>query len=112
MLYRTIARLAISPYAIFLKRTAKQFPLSAFKGSNRAQLKARGRAVAAAYRALSKSDKTRLEAAAKRAPKPKPRTPVKRRPNVYAKFVRANFHKVKKLAPHKRLAALAKLWRA
>ena len=112
LLQRTLRRLAMSPYGVYLQRTASQFPISSFKGSIRQKIIARGRAVARAYSQLSKAEHAKLVAAARKAKTPRRRVPAKRLPNVYSRFVRANYHKVKRLSPSKRLAALAKLWRA
>ena len=103
---RTIRRLAVSPYAIFLKQTAKGFPIG--KGG----IAARGRAIAAAYKNLSPKGMQRLQYLAKNAKTPKRKVKKARKPNVYAKFVKANAKKVAKLPAKKRFAALGKLWRA
>ena len=106
MFSRSILRRGVSPFVVFLRQTKGKFPMSQF-----ADIKARAKAIGKAYRGLSAGEKSKLAAvAAKTAlPKRKPKAP--RKAGAYAKFVKANYSKVKSVAPAKRLAALAKLWK-
>jgi hypothetical protein len=107
-LRRTGRRLAVSPYTLFMKQTAKSIPTG--KGG----IRARGKAVAKAYKALGKAEKAKLVAAAKKAPTPEKKVPKAKKPRkagAYAKFVKKNYPKVMSVAPKLRMAAIAKIWR-
>ena len=100
----TPVRCAVSPYTIFMKQTAKHPKLQGLP------IEKRGRKLASMYRALSSAEKSRLAAAGAKAPTPKRRVPKPRKPNAWAKFVRANHSKVANLPFKKRLSALFKLY--
>ena len=101
----TRTALAVSPFALFLKRTAGML-----KGI---PLRTRGRKLGALYRALPRQERAALAAAAARTPRPKPK-PKPRRPRKlapFARFVKANFKSVRRLPASQRLKALAAKWR-
>uniref|UniRef100_A0A7S1PR78 HMG box domain-containing protein n=1 Tax=Neobodo designis TaxID=312471 RepID=A0A7S1PR78_NEODS len=103
---RAVRRL--TSFGLFMKQTAKNPALNALP------IKKRGVALGKMWRALPATQKKALAAQAKKIVlKPKVRKARKaRKPSAYNKFIQANYRKVKNVAPKKRLAALAKMWKA
>ena len=100
---RAVRRL--SSYGLFMKQTAKSPALNALP------IKKRGIALAKMWKAVPATQKKALAAQAKKIViKPKARKA--RKPSAFAKFIRANYRKVQNVAPKKRFAALAKMWKA
>ena len=99
----TRTALAVSPFALFLKRTA-----GTLKGI---PLRTRGRKLGALYRALPRQERAALAAAAARTPRPKPKPRRPRKLAPFARFVKANFKSVRRLPASQRLKALAAKWR-
>ena len=134
MLFRRSAVLrAVSPYLIFLKENGKKFPkVKTFPGkTHTARFVARAKALAKAYKALSKPALAQLAATAKKAPmkkrsKAKTAAAARRRTsaavmkqvkgkkvttNNVSAFVRRQYDAVKHKPKAARVAALVKLWR-
>ena len=126
MFTRTIIRNGVSPYLLFMKQNYKKFPITAFSAPTRQAAIAKiGRAMGKAYRNLSAAEfkvlkqKAMKMKASKHKKKFKDMTPAERRKKyggqkkvyAFAKFVKANYKKVRHDAPAKRLKALAQLYK-
>ena len=110
----------LNTYALFMLQNKDKFPMDKFDGTHTEKLKARGMAVAEAYRklapadmdrlkALSKTWKVPVKAKAKRAQKEKKE---KRAPGAYALFVKENMANVQGESVKDKMIAIAALWRA
>ena len=105
---------AVSPFTIFIKENAKKFPLRDFarQKTHKARISARGKAMADAYRKIRGKAKIVLIKKAERANYTVKRKRNHRKAVAFAKFVRDNCQKVRKLPVDRRLKALAKIWHA
>ena len=104
-MFRTTAPRLISGYGAFLKTAAQKF-----KGAPKSDVTSGkvGRALGAQWKALSAAKKSAFAKQGKRIKLAKKT----RKGSAFAKFVKKNYSKVTKLPFKKRLAALAKLWKA
>ena len=100
----TRTALGVSSYAVFLKRTAGT--LTGIPARTRA------RKLAAQFKALSRRERAALEAVAARTRRPKPKPRKHRKAGPFARFVKANYHSVRRLKPAQRMKALAVKWQA
>jgi hypothetical protein len=103
-----IVRGGISPYALWLTKSKGQH-------AGVKTIQERAKLVAAAYRALSPSDKAALFAEAKAMPTParkEKKVKATRAPTAYNNFVKANFDSVMGLPRTERLKVIGVKWAA
>jgi hypothetical protein len=107
-MFRTQIARGISPYALWLTKSKGQH-------AGVKTVQERGKLVAAAYHALSPSDKAALVVEAKTMPTPAgkaKKVKATRAPTQYNVFIKANYESVKDLPKVDRFKALAKKWAA
>ena len=98
-------RVRISGYGVFLRASRAHPALAGLAGAKR------GRKAGAIWRALPTTKKVEFKRQARSTfVTIKPKSTKRRVATPFAKFVKANYGKVKSLPNQKRLKALAKLW--
>ena len=111
-MFRTAVR-RFRPAAVLRARTLSSFGafLKATKGQFPRDFKARAKAVAKAWNALSATEKAKYAKIGKKTIV-KPKVKKARKANAFAKFVKAKYNSVKGSSAPERLKAIAKLWKA